>query len=247
MSDVFDTKTEGTVEGVLDALVGEGKKFSTTEDLAKGKLAADNHIATIEAENARLKAQLDADKKASEKEASVKELIDTVKAAQAEGSTQGKTLSAEELAAMVKTVMKDEKSADTKAANRSRGNELVLKLAEGNVDTARLLVAQRAEALGMTPAALAAVSESSPQAFTELMAGAKSNPQSSGSPQGLDGKQRTDTSGDQTRALEIDGFKTKAWFDQQKKELGHAKYVLSPQINNELRKSINGLGERFNN
>lgn len=245
-SDVFATQTSDSTESVLDALVGEGKKFDTAEELAKGKLASDNHIAQIEAENASLKAQLEADNKVREQGASVQELLDTVKANQANSSEQGQTMSNEELATMVKTVMSDEKSAETKATNRSQGNELVLKLAEGSVDTARHLVAQRAEALGMTPAALASVSESSPAAFAELMAGAKSTTQATGSPQALPGQMNTDVYGT-SRQLEIDGFKTKAWFDGQKKEMGHVKYVQSPIINKELRRSINGLGERFNN
>ena len=246
--DVFvaPTSDAGNEGSVLDALVGAGKKFDTAELLAKGKLAADNHIATIEAENADLKAKLAAGEAASDKGASVQELLDTIKATQAKSSEQGKTVSNDELAEMVRTVVSDDKVSDTKASNRSQGNALVLKLAEGSVDTARLLVAQRAEALGMTPAALASVSESSPTAFKELMEGAKPNPQANGSMQGLPGQMNTEVQGD-TRLLEIDGFKTKAWFDAQKKEMGHVKYVQSPVINKELRNSINGLGERFNN
>lgn len=244
--DVF-AKTDGDNEGsVLDALVGEGRKFGSVEDLAKGKLESDNHISTIEAENATLKEQLAAINKEGGQAASIKELLDTIKATKSESSEGGKPMSSEELAQMVKTVMQDEQTSTTKESNRSQGNELVLKLAEGNVDTARLLVAQRAEALGMTPAALASVSETSPLAFAELMSAAKPNPQSDGSTNVLPGV-RQDVLGGNTRALEIDGFKTKAWFDAQKKEMGHVKYVQSPLINNELRKSINGLGERFNN
>lgn len=39
----------------LNALVGEGKKFKTVEDLAKGKQAADEHIARLERELADLR------------------------------------------------------------------------------------------------------------------------------------------------------------------------------------------------
>ncbi len=39
----------------LEALVGEGKKFKTVEDLAKSKLESDNHIARIQAENDELR------------------------------------------------------------------------------------------------------------------------------------------------------------------------------------------------
>jgi len=42
----------------LDILVGEGKKFKTVEDLARGKLAADTHIQQLEAENAQARNEL---------------------------------------------------------------------------------------------------------------------------------------------------------------------------------------------
>ena len=42
---------------VLESLVGEGKKFSDAEALAKGKLAADEHIANLNAQLEALKAQ----------------------------------------------------------------------------------------------------------------------------------------------------------------------------------------------
>jgi hypothetical protein len=47
--------------------------------------------------------------------------------------------------------------------------------------------------------------------------------------------------------LEVDGFKTKAWFDAKRKEVGPAKYINDPSIQGELVKSMNGLRERFNN
>lgn len=248
MADVFDTKTDGgnSEENLLDALVGEGRKFKTVEELAKGKLNADNHIESIEQENAKLKLQNAELQQAQAKADSVTDLLEAVRNQSKESSEGAATMTSEELAQMVKTVMKDEKSAETKAFNRSQGNSLVLKLADGNVDTARLLVAEKAEALGMTPQALATLSESSPSAFAELMSTIKPNPKSDGSTNNLPGK-RTEYLDGNTRQLEIDGFKTKAWFDGQKKEMGHVKYIQSPQIQSELRKSISGLGDRFNN
>jgi hypothetical protein len=47
--------------------------------------------------------------------------------------------------------------------------------------------------------------------------------------------------------MEIEGFKTKAWFDAQKKEIGHVKYINDRNIQQELTRSMNGLRERFNN
>lgn len=43
----------------LEELVGEGKKFKTPEDLARGKLESDNFIERLKNENAQLRSELD--------------------------------------------------------------------------------------------------------------------------------------------------------------------------------------------
>lgn len=154
-------------------------------------------------------------------------------------------MSTEELQEVVKTMLQDDKSAETKATNRARGNELVLKKVEGNVEAARQLVAERAAALGMTTASLAALSEESPDAFATLV-GLNDTQASSGSPTILP-HARTDLLDTTAPTLEVEGFKTKAWFDARKKELGHVKYLNDQSVQRELARSMNGLGERFNN
>jgi hypothetical protein len=56
-----------TTTAPVDTLVGEGKKFKTIEDLAKGKLEADAYIEQLKAQNAAL-----------QKEASERELLETL-------------------------------------------------------------------------------------------------------------------------------------------------------------------------
>ncbi len=239
--DVFTEDKLG--DSVLDTLVGEGKKFDNVEALAQGKIKADEHISTIEQENAALKEEL----QKSGDTTSVKDLIAAVKEAQAtkDSSEGGKTMSAEELEQTIRSVTKDDRQAETRASNRAKGNALVLKKAEGNVEAARALVAERAEALDMTTAKLAELSETSPEAFAALLDPSGSTA-SSGSLSQLPG-QRTDVLDASDTIMEIDGYKTKAWFDGQRKKMGHVKYINDPTIQKDLARSINNLGERFNN
>lgn len=240
--DVFASDQAG--ESVLDALVGEGKKFSDVEALAAGKQAADQHIQSIETENAELKQQLEDAQKAG----NLGELVETLKSALAEnkeGSDGAQTMSTEDLTEVIRSVVKGDESANTKAANRQKGNELVLGMTDGNVEAARALVAERAAKLGMSPQKLAELSEDSPSAFASLM-NPDSSTASSGSPTALPGA-RNDVLDTNAPVLELDGFKTKAWFDERKKEMGHVKYLNDQSIQVELTRSMNGLGERFNN
>ncbi len=234
-------------KSVLDTLVGEGKKFDNVEALAKGKAESDEHIATIEKENADMKLRLDTLEAGQQKEGNLTEVLQAIKTANLdkESSEGGKTIPTEELEKLVRNVMTTEEEVATKATNRAKGNSLVLELMEGNVEAARQLVTERAAQLGMTPAALAALSEQSPDAFASLVTPDKSTA-SSGQTTILP-KINTDAFGQNTTPQEVDGFKTKAWFDAKRKEVGHVKYLNSQSIQRELSRSMNGLGERFNN
>jgi len=246
MSDDVFAADQGSVSA-LDALVGEGKKFADAEALAKGKAQADEHISTVEQENATLKEQLEAATLAAGKTAPVEELLAAIKEANTtqQSSEGGQTMSADELQDVIKSVLQTEKSAETKATNRAKGNALVLKAVDGDVEAARALVAERAGTLGMTPAQLAELSEDSPEAFATLIDPKTSTP-SSGSPTSLPHVNVEGLNQD-SRPLEVEGFKTKAWFDAKRKEVGHVKYINDPSIQGELTRSMNGLGERFNN
>lgn len=245
--DVFATDNGGSKVSALDALVGEGKKFSSVEELAKGKAESDEHIKTIETENAELKAKLEAEPLAPEgkDKTTMADLLAAVKDAQTKDSSEGdRPMSQEELQEAVKSIYQDEKSADTKAANRARGNALVLGKVDGNVDAAKLLVAERAKTLGMTVEALAGLSENSPDAFAALIDKDSATAQAA-SPSVLPAH-RTDALDAGGPVMEIEGFKTRAWFTAQRKEMGHVKYLNNPAIQAELTKSTGGLGERFN-
>lgn len=246
MPDVFTTDQDGDQTSVLDSLVGKDKKFESVEALAEGKAKSDEHITKIEQENADLKEKLEAQLADAGKGQSIEELMAAIKEIQTkQGSEGAKTMSTEELQEVVRSVLQDDKATDTKEANRAKGNELVLKKTDGNVEAARALVAERATALGLTPAKLAELSETSPTAFAALIDQPDSTA-SSGQTSVLPSV-RTDVLDSQAPVLETDGFKTKAWFDAKKKEVGHVKYLNDQSIQAELARSMNGLGERFNN
>lgn len=231
---------------VLDTLVGEGKKFDSVEALAKGKAESDAHIARVEQENADMKARLEALETAKAKGENMTEVLEAIKTATyKESSEGGQTMSTEELEQLVRNVVTDSEKAATKASNRQTGNKLVLDLVDGNVEAARQLVTERAAALGMSPTALAALSETSPSAFAELLHQDKSTA-SSGSTATLKGV-NMDAIGHSSAPLEVDGFKTKAYFDAQKREMGHVKWLNNSAQQREFARSMNGLGERFNN
>lgn len=242
--DVF-AQTKGQTEGSpLDGLVGEDKKFKTIEDLAKGKLEADSYIAQLEEEN-RV-AREAAGKKESEegKEATIAELIEAVKNHRKEQGTEGddNQVTDEDLSKKIKAIMQGETDAQTRAKNRSIANQTVLQKTEGSVEAAKIFLAERAKELGMSLAKLAELGETSPSAFAKLI-GADLSTRSPGIVPLEHSPQLDTTVGP---AMEVEGHRTKAYYDKLKAELGPAKYWNDSKIQGQYAKDAMFLRDRFN-
>lgn len=59
MADVFNFEADQPIEVSLNDIVGEGKKYSNPDELAKAYAHVENHARTLEAENAQLRASRD--------------------------------------------------------------------------------------------------------------------------------------------------------------------------------------------
>jgi hypothetical protein len=243
--DVF-TQTEGDKTGsALEQLVGEDKKFKTVEDLAKGKLQADAHIEQLEGETKLVRDKLAELEGADEKEATVAELLKAVREHQkVQGDEEGDKLSDEDLSKKIREVMQGETEAQTRAKNRGKANQAVLDKMNGDVEAARIYLAERAKQLGMSPEALAELGETSPEAFTKLV----EVEQSTGSQgiTGLPGGADTGASLGTDKPMEIDGHKTKAYYDKLKASLTPLEYWTDPKLQGQYYKDAMALGDRFN-
>lgn len=245
MADVFSTdKTEVSATSALDALVGEGKKFKTVEDLAVGKQESDAFVEQLQGENKTVRERVVELEGASDKQATVAELIAAVKNT-AEGSEKDKVtpLSAEDLATQVKTIMQGETDAQTRATNRALANQSVLDQVKGDEVAAKSYLAERAKQLNLTVAGLTELGETSPKAFAELI---KTDPKQTGSQASITSLDGTNTAALPTGdGVQIEGHNTKVYFDALKKELGPQKFWNSSKIQGEMHKAKVALGERF--
>ena len=237
---IFDTQTsEDQDKSILDELVGEGKKFATVEDLAKGKLEADAHIVQIEGENKLTREQLKDLETKSEKQATIADLIKTVQESNKQGKEDTNQLSDEDLSKKIRSIVQDDADVSTKESNLAKANKAVLDKLNGDVEAAKAYVAERAEKLGMSVAELQTLGETSPDAFHALMG---TNPSTvSSSVTALPGVKPP-----QGTEEEIDGHKTKAYYDKLKKEMGIAKYWKDTKVQGQYTKDAMALGGRFN-
>ena len=155
------TKSGDTTQGALATLVGEGRKYKTVEDLAKGYLNADEHIEVLKNDNAALKTDVAKGKTINEVleriEQGRKQTGDTTSVAQ-------KAISAEDIERLVDARLTGRETARTRDANISKAEAaLVAKFGE----KAKTVYAQKADSPEKRKALnnLAAVD---PESFTAL-------------------------------------------------------------------------------
>ena len=173
MADVFNTdpqtKTTPPAVDPLKELVGEGKKFKTVEDLAKGKLESDNFITQLQTEQAALRKQLaELDEKAKES-ITLKAVLEKLEQAKKPPSDD-KT---------VTTPVNQNEDFDTKIAqyeqtksrktNRELANQSLVEKFNGDAAKASEFVASKAKELGLTKEVMADMAERSPSAFAQLL------------------------------------------------------------------------------
>lgn len=149
-------------------LVGEGKKFKTDEDLARGKWEADNHIKTLEAELASAR-------KTSATEARLQELVDKLTAAgipqpksgpEPKGDERPTGVAPEQLEAVVGKKLQEYETERTARDNRAIvRNELQKHLGPNFVTKLK----ERAAELEVGEKFLDSLAASNPKAFLKLV------------------------------------------------------------------------------
>ena len=226
----------GQGESLVSALVGEGKKYATIEELAKSRIEADNFIDTLKTENADLR-------KSTQEQTTIKDVMDAIKSSQKDSSSEGETpLDDESLQQKITETLEQRDAERTRNANRANAKKLVLDKLDGDESAVEDYVAEKAKALGMTKETLWSLSEESPSGFANLV-GVSNRQPSSGNPSNLP-HQNTERFG-QSDIMEIDGHKTKQWYDKQRKEMGGRKFINDKSMQLGMLRAREALGEKF--
>lgn len=162
------TPAEGAAQPVAIAvpdevkgLIGEGKKYATIEAALASIAPAQNHISTLEQENAEFKAKLESNDK-----------LDTIlqKLNQpSEGAAPATTAPALNIGDIVNAVKNDLKQEATVATKTSNRASVKSKLTEKYGEKAPEEFAKASQRLGMSPEDLTTLAETSPQAALQLI------------------------------------------------------------------------------
>lgn len=249
MSDLLDKATsteadqsdtnEGTVT-TLTELVGEGKKFGTTEDLAKGKVEADKFIDQLKDENAEMRQAL---AEAEERAAKAVALTDVVDEIRRQSSQTGDTptpVTEEALTKLVDQKLSEREAQQTTAENRRLVESTILEAFEGNETDAVNHVNKRVAELGLDKGTVNALSNSNPKAFLKLM-GLDGEPTKQSPQPSLTGERAVDSE----KRSQLGNRKNYQYYSQLRKEMGVAKYYANHALLNEMYQEKERQGEDF--
>ena len=245
--DVFGGDDNATPEGTtLSDLVGEGRKFASIDDLAKGKLEADKFIEQLKNELKNTREQMTQLEQEAAKKATVDDLLRAVKQANSKSEEQGASpISEEKLQEMVSSIMDGRHEKQTRLANYQQANQAVLDKFNGDVESAKAYMAEKSKQLGMPIEQLKSLGETSPSAFKQLMGVEPSKPTVPNGVAGIPGA--VSNQGPASHRPEVvDGVRTKAYYDRLKRELGPGKYWMDTKIQGQYTKDAMALKERFN-
>ena len=153
MSDVFQGDQGTNADELLAQLVGEGKKFKTVADLAKGKIESDQFIEQVKGENASLRNELSARD----------ELIATL-----QKNAQPGNADPSKIAELVNQVLDTRTEAQKRRDNLDK-SVATLEAELGTKEAVKQAIATKAAELGLSPEQLRVQAEASPVAFLTLM------------------------------------------------------------------------------
>ena len=169
------TPTVDPAKNYVEELVGEGKKFKTIEDLARGKAQSDLYIAEVKKRLEEAEQELNARKR-------IEDIVETIRTTsqspsqtdqlssnQQDGDTvQPDSLTPEKLEALIEQRLTERER--TTAAQRNFN--IVVEALNGTYGPNYAdVVAQRTQELGMSKEQMNALAASSPKAFLALVGG----------------------------------------------------------------------------
>jgi len=239
MTDTNHSDNGGT--NPLTELVGPDKKYKSIEELAKSRKEADAFIEQLKEENRIAREELAALAKDSTSEATVSELIKLVKKGRDSGETKDDKPSDDELTQKVLDIIKGDAKERQRALNREEGESLVLAKFNGDVEAANAHKTMKAKEYGMSVERLTALSEESPALFAKIVEVELRN--GNQSPTTLGSARNTQQHAGPVE--EIDGAKTKAYYDRVRKEMGPRKYLSDLSLQKQILRDRTKLGDRF--
>lgn len=223
MTDVFSNDQPEQIS--IDDLVGEGKQFSSADDLVKSWVAGRAHIKTIEDENKTFKQTVASSKTLEEVLAEIRKGTNTPQSPVSTNTNQPSVLDDNTLKAKVEEVFAEKTAAQRQSETKKMVQDQLLEKF-GTPEKVRQELARKATELDTTIAELERTAISSPKMFLQLF-NVSSEPRVNPSPS-------RSTVNPEARRLErpVEGNQMSK-YTSLIREKGY-NYYMSPEVQNEI-------------
>lgn len=224
---------------ILASLVGEGKKFKTVEDLALGKLQADQHIPQLQQENAELRNAVKELEGKANAGATLSQVLEALNKAKSPEQGNQPPVSLEELTKLVKSVSAEEREATQRQNNQSLVDQtLVSKF--GDTGKAVEVVRAKAKELGLGTAQIKELAQTAPAAFLQLFGATAPPPQSTPPPA------RGNVNSEALKNLNPDSnTRNNAYYSALRKQMGFHKFYNDFELQRQKHNDQVALGDKF--
>lgn len=234
-----DEEMGGGEDDILSALVGEGRKFKSVQDLAKGKLESDAFIGKLQDENKALRALINNNDDRQRSTQVMQELLDKISKStiqreepvttQAEARNQTNGLTAKDVEEVYKVMRQREREEENERKALSR-------VEERYKDKTEDFLKSKADELGLDLDMLRATARRSPNAFWNLIGETTSNGQKA---------PRGSVNSEAVIGLARENTRNKAYYDKIKEEMGVKAFVMDSRIQVQMHRDMMELGEAF--
>lgn len=238
-------KQEQLPDKFLEALVGEGKKFTDAEALAKGKYESDKHIEHLHGELSALRQELD-------KRLTLEEFVDKMKESRGgqpddhesnhdnqngdegnSGENQNNAVTPEEIRKLVEDQFKHSEGIAKKKSNL---DTVIQKAEEALGSDYKVKLAQKAKQLGLGKEFLTNLAMEQPDSFVKIMIGDDTLKQNDD----IITPPKSEFTPPNPLA---DNSKTWNYYEKLRKE--NPRDYFTPQVQNEMHEQASKLGEAF--
>lgn len=243
---------------IVSKWVGEGKKFSSVDELVKSYDNSQQFIDQLKQENADMRRELTNAEK-------LDHILDRIEASGSQerspqgegapketpsdgaGSNDANNIEEQISKAVQNEVTRREKQR-TAEQNQNRASDELLELAGNDRNEAKRILKKTADDLGVSVGYLQEQAQVSPSAFKRMVSASKED--ASGNSGGLGDSGRTSAS-QNTEAFEANSFRSGtgdvqpwSYWQKKKREMSKAEFY-SPTVQNRIFKSRQELGDRF--
>jgi len=162
---------EQTPENFLEHLVGDGKKFSDAESLARGKFESDRHVTNLERQIAELREDIDQGTKITELMEMVRKQNESTEktettSTESHSETSSGQMTEDELKSLISTHVSERDKQTAEAKNLAEADKA---LRDKYGETSARVVKERADDLGMSVEEMQEFASRNPKGFFRLM------------------------------------------------------------------------------